>query len=145
MNRTVEVQTHIQNTPEAVISFIGDVRNRTQYVEALKSITDVQGDPSIGQTWKWRFEALGMEFEGTARSVDYEPGQLYAFATEGGAESTWLYRADPDGDGTRLTLRVEYTLPQDALSHLPPGTDPEAMEKAEAGKVFQKLKAILDR
>jgi carbon monoxide dehydrogenase subunit G len=131
MNRTVEVQTHIQNTPETVISFISDVRNRTQYVEALKSLSDVQGDPSVGQTWKWRFAALGMEVEGSGRSLDYEAGRLYAFATEGGAESTWLYRAEPDGDGTRLTLRVEYGIPDEALSHLPPGTDPEAMEKAE--------------
>ncbi len=146
INRSVNAQTYIANTPEAVIGFLGDVRNRQQYVNALKEITLLQGgDDPASQQWRWKFTALGMEFEGTARCTGYEAGRMYAFETEGGAQSSWLYRAEADGDGTKLSLHVDYSLPDEILSHLPPGTDPDALEQAEAAEVFQGLKRILDK
>ena len=145
MNRTVEVGTHIRNTPEEVIRFISDVRNRKQYVDALKEVSNVQGDAGLGQTWSWKFVALGHEFGGTGRCTQYEPGKLYAFETTGGAQSTWTYRAEPEGDGTKLSLNVKYTVPDDLLAQLPPDADPEAMEKTEADSVFAKLQAILNK
>lgn len=146
INRSVDAQTHIANTPEAVMRFLADVRNRQQYVDALKEITLLQGgeDPA-SQQWHWKFAALGMEFEGTARCTGYQAGQMYSFETEGGAQSSWLYRAEPEETGTKLSLHVDYSLPDEVLSHLPPGTDPAALEQAEAAEVFQNLKTILDK
>jgi carbon monoxide dehydrogenase subunit G len=145
MNRTVEVGTHISNTPEAVIGFISDVSNRLQYVDALKEVSNVQGDAGLGQTWAWKFVALGNEFEGPGRCTQYEAGKLYAFETTGGAQSTWTYRAEQEGDGTKLSLTVEYTVPDDLLAQLPPDADPDAMEKAEADRTFAKLQEIIGR
>jgi hypothetical protein len=36
-------------------------------------------------------------------------------------------------------------LPDYVLSHLPPGTNPDALEQAEAAEPFQSLKGILDK
>ena len=87
----------------------------------------------------------GLEFEGAARCVAYEPGRLYSFKSEGGIESTWTYRAEPDGDGTRLSLHMEYTMPERALVRMTSESLIESMERSEGDRAIQNLKVILDR
>ena len=143
--QTHDVSTHINAAPEKVIAFISDVRNRTRYVPSLKSLTVTQGDGSaVGTTWKWKFAVLGREFEGTGRCLKNEPGQLYSFQTEGGLASTWTYRAEPEGGGTKLTVHVEFKLPEGLGGSLPAPQALEAMKKAEGELVMNNLKAILE-
>ncbi len=140
----VNASGHIDNTPEAVLGYIVDVRNRTFYLPSLKEISEVQGDPASGRaTWKWTWVLLGMEFVGRARSVDYQPGKSYSFRTEGGIESTWTYTVESEGSGTRLNVRVEYQPPTGVLSRL--RGDPQARHQAEANLVLHNLQTILDR
>jgi len=135
----------IDNTPDAVLGYIADVRNRTFYLPSLKAVSDVKGDPAGANTsWKWTWVLLGMEFVGTGRSTAYEPGKTYSFRTEGGIESSWTYTVTPGGNGTRLTIEVEYEPPTGILSRLR-GGDSQARHQAEVDHVLQNLKAILDR
>jgi carbon monoxide dehydrogenase subunit G len=141
-----QVSAHIKNKPEAVLAFIADVRNRTRYLPSLKALTDVKGNPAgSGTTWKWKFAILGTELEGTARSLKHEPGKLYSFATEGGIESTWNYQVAPDGDGTKLTIVVEFKVPDKMKAHMPAPETIEAMKKAEGELVVANLKALLEK
>lgn len=143
--RNVEVTTHINNTPEAVLGYVAEVRNRPLYLPPLKAVADVQGQPGPGQTWKWTFTALGIDWEGTGRCLEYVPGKRYKFHTEGGIASTWTYAAELDSGGTKLTVRVEYDVPERAKLLLPAEAIFEARKKAEAEKATQNLKAILDQ
>lgn len=134
----------IDNTPEAVLGYIADVRNRTFYLPSLKAISNVQGEPaSASTTWTWTWALLGMEFTGTARSTAYQPGKLYSFKTEGGIDSTWTYTATPEGKGTRLTIQVEYEPPASILARLV--GDSQGRHQAEVDQVLQNLKTVLDR
>ena len=117
-----QTTAHIKNKPEAVLAFIADVRDWTRYLPSLKSLTDIKGEPAaVGTTWKWKFAVLGHEFEGTARSVKYEPGKAYSFVTEGGLQSTWDYRVEPDGDGTKMSVEVEFQIPEEAAGQAAAG------------------------
>jgi carbon monoxide dehydrogenase subunit G len=141
----VQASAFIDNTPQAVVGYVADVRNRTYYLPSLKSLTDVKGEPAgVGTTWRWTWVLLGVEFTGTGRSLAYEPGKRYSFRTEGGVESTWTYEAAPEGNGTRLTIRVEYQLPEGVLARLR-GSAAQARHQAEADHVVANLKTILDR
>jgi carbon monoxide dehydrogenase subunit G len=143
--KTFDVSTVIDNTPEAVIAYVADVRNRPLFFKSV-SISDVNGQPdAVGTTWKWTFSVLGMEFQGTGRCLQHEPGRLYAFQTEGGLESKFTYRVAPEGNGTRLTVTVEYSVPENVLARLPAETVGLAMRQTEAERVLQNLKTILDR
>ena len=145
-DRSIEVSGHIDNTPEAVIDYIADPSNRPMFLKQLKSVSDVQKDPATGlSTWKWTFGVLGLEFEGTGRTTDYQPGKLYRFETEGGIDSTWTYEAAPDGDGTRLSVRVDYEVPERAIPFLPTDAIAAGMRKSEAEKTIENLKTILGR
>jgi hypothetical protein len=143
---SIEVVANIANAPETVMSYIADVRNRPFYLSPLKAVSDVRETPSgVGTTWKWTWLALGMEFQGTGVSLKWEPGKVYSFKTEGGIASTWTYTATPDNAGTKLTIRVEYDVPEKAKSKIPAAPVADAMKKTEADRVVQNLKTILDR
>jgi carbon monoxide dehydrogenase subunit G len=133
---------HVNNTPEAVLAYIADVRHRPLFLSMLKTISDVQGDPSAeGTTWKWTAGAFGVEFRGTARCLTHQPGRLYVSKTEGDVEGTVSYRVEPEGDGTRLTIESECLMP----TRLPLQAVLERMNRAEAERLGESLKAILDR
>lgn len=83
----------------------------------LKSVSDIKGDPSAaGSTWKWTAAGFGMEFEGIGRCVKHQPGRLYVSKTEGGIEGTITYRAEADGEGTKLSIESECRIPGQVLS-----------------------------
>ncbi len=141
----VQASAFIDNTPEAVLGYVADVRNRTYYLPSLKTLTDIKGEPAgAGTTWRWTWVLLGAEFTGTGRSLEYQPGKRYSFKTEGGIESTWTYEAAPEGNGTRLNIRVEYRAPEGVLARLR-GSAAQVRHQAEADHVLQNLKTILDR
>src|SRR5262245_46458961 len=121
MANSIETKATIDNTPDAVLAYIADVRNRPYYLPALKSVTDVKDvtNHGAGTTWKWTWLTLGMEFTGTGECLKYEPGKLYSFRTVGGISSTWTYTASPSGSGTELHIKVEYEVPESAKSKLP--------------------------
>lgn len=140
----VKASGFIDNTPEAVLGYIADVRNRTFFLPSLKAVSDIQGEPASARTaWTWTWVLLGMEFVGTGRSVAYQPGKLYSFKTDGGIASTWTYTVAPEGTGTRLNIQVEYQPPSGVLARL--RGDPQKQHQTEADHVLQNLKAILDR
>jgi carbon monoxide dehydrogenase subunit G len=140
----VKASGTIDNTPEAVLGYIADVRNRTFFLPSLKSVSNIQGEPvSASNSWKWTWVLLGMEFVGTGRSVAYQPGKMYSFKTESGIDSTWTYTVAPEGKGTRVNIQVEYQPPKSVLGRL--RGDPQPRHQAEADQVLQNLKVILDR
>lgn len=142
----VSVTVHIHNTPETVMGYIADVRNRPFFLGPLKSVDIIQGEPdAVGTRWKWTWLALGMEFEGVGECVQYEPAKSYTFKTEGGIASTWTYLAEADGDGTKLTIKAEYEVPQSAVSRLPVASVAEKMKQGEAQRVADNLQIILNR
>jgi carbon monoxide dehydrogenase subunit G len=144
--RTLQLDAYIENTPETVMRYIADVRNRPFFLPSLKSVSDIKGDASApGATWRWKWVVLGMEFEGAGRCLSYEPGRQYAFRTEGGIASTWTYKAGAERTGTKLTVDIEYEVPEKALARLPSDTVLDALRKSEANTAIQNLKSILDK
>lgn len=147
MSGSIEATATIDNTPDAVLSYVADVRNRPYYLPSLKTVTDIKdaGDFGAGTTWKWTWLSLGMEFTGTGECLKYEPGKLYTFRTTGGISSTWTYTAAPEASGTNLHIKVEFEVPQSAVARLPIAAVAEGLKRAETERVVQNLKAILDR
>ena len=142
--QSATAQVQINNSPQAVIEYIANTENRPLYLSSLKSISNIEGE-SVGGSWTWCWSLLGIDFEGTATCTQYEAGQSYAFKTEGGIESTFTYQAEADGEGTRLTIRVDFELPESILSQV--GVDGllAAAKQKEADAVVENLKTILDQ
>jgi carbon monoxide dehydrogenase subunit G len=143
--KTFEISEIIAATPATVIAYVADVRNRPLYFPLLKSITNIKGDPSaVGTSWTWTFGALGIELQGQGRCLKHEPGKLYSFSTDGGIASTCTYIAVPEGKGTRLTISLEYEVPEKAKSIIPKEEIAAKMQQTEAERVIHNLKTILE-
>jgi hypothetical protein len=143
--RTIHAEAHVNNRPEAVLEYIADVRHRPLYIDMLQSVSDIQGDPAAaGTTWRWTWGALGLQFEGTARCLEHQPGRLYRFQSEGGIRSTWTYTAAPENGGTHLALDLEYEPPPSLLAVLPVGPALDSLRQNEIDKAVRNLKQILD-
>jgi uncharacterized membrane protein len=128
-----------------IIDYISNVENHPAFLSALKSIKNLSGDShQIGSSWVWTFVMAGVEIEGEAETVEYVEGQRYAFKTTSGAESTFTYSAEPEGDGSRLTMDVNYQMPETVLAKAVDGAVVERLNDAEAERAAENLKAILE-
>ena len=145
-SRSVEAVVQISNSPETVIDYVTDMQNRTLYLNPLQSISNLQGAATeVGSSWNWSWVMLGVELEGVGICTEYQAGKCYAFRTEGGIVSTFTYRAEAEGDGTKMTITVDFKVPA-AVAALPGGEGLlTGMEQTEAEKTVQNLKAILDQ
>jgi carbon monoxide dehydrogenase subunit G len=143
--KNLQVAVSIDLDPETVISFIADIRNRTKYLQSLKAVSNIQGDPGkVTKSWDWKWDLLGEEFEGTGRTVQYEAGRCYSFVTEGAIESQFTYRAESEGEGTRLTVDVEVEIPASLAGN--EGLDELLAGAKERGQQsMQKLKAMMEK
>lgn len=114
MPRTqIQAAVSLRFDPEAVIRFVSDIRNRSAYLQSLKSVSNIQGAPGeVTRSWNWKWDLLGNHFAGTGKMIAYEPGRLYSFVTEGGIDSRFHYRAKPENGGTRLSIEVDFEVPQ---------------------------------
>ena len=144
--RKFQAVMRINNTPEEVIDYVSDVRNRPFFISPLKSVEVLAGDPTGSDAkWHWAWSALGMMFEGTAHCTAKEPGRRYSFETEGGIRSEWTYSAEPKGQETELTVQVQFEMPEGALSTLPTDEVLSRLRQTEVDNSTQNLKIILDR
>jgi uncharacterized membrane protein len=134
----------VDATPDDVMEYIADVRNHPAFIGPLKSVDDLEGDPrEPGTSWTWKFVMGGVELVGDAETVAYEPARSFSYRTTSGALSTFLYRAIPDGGGTRVSLEVDYELPETVLGRVERSVL-EKLNDSDAQRAVENLKAILD-
>ena len=131
--------------PGRVIEYISDVENHPAFITPLKTVTGLSGGShQIGAHWDWTFLMAGVEIQGGAETVAYEPGKHFSFRTTTGVESTFSYTAEPDGNGSKFTLQVEYSVPATVLAKVLDSAIIERQNEAEGDRTEANLKAIFE-
>ena len=134
----------VSRAPAEVIDYIADVSNHPAFIGPLKSVSDLAGDPrQPGTTWSWLFVMAGVEISGDAETVRYEPGKTFSYRTTSGALSTFEYSAAAHGDGTSVTINVEYEIPRTLLGKVQAPVV-ERLNEADGQRAVDNLKVILD-
>lgn len=132
-------------TPKNVMEYISDVKNHTAFIPPLKSIENVDGNERTpGTDWNWTFEMGGVELFGKSETVAYEEGVLFQYKTSGGIESTFTYSVVAEGEGTQLTIEVEYEIPESVLGKIADKSVIENMNTSQADAAAENIKAILE-
>jgi uncharacterized membrane protein len=143
MSRVTKVVS-VKNDPKKVLEYIADVKNHPAFISALKSVDNLHGDPKeIGEGWDFTFSMGGVEIKGKAETVDYAPGKHYSFKTTTGINSTFSYSVEPENGGTRLTMDVEYEIPQNVVAKLLDKAVVERLNDQEGERAVENLQAIL--
>src|SRR5580698_7762729 len=107
---------NLTKSPELVLDYIADVRNHPAFISALRSVSDLSGESrQTGATWKWTFVMAGVEIQGGAETVAFEPGKLFSYKTTGGVDSRFTYRVENDKPQNRLIVEIDYEPPAGVL------------------------------
>jgi len=135
----------INNKADQIMNYIADVRNHPAFIGPLKSVANLNGDPKqAGTSWDWTFVMAGVEFTGRAETIGYEGGRKFTYKTTTGVQSTFVYSAEPQGNGVKVSIDVTYEVPQALLSRMQTAVV-EKLNDAEGSRAVENLKAILDQ
>lgn len=135
----------IKAKPQKVIDYIASVENHPAFISALKSVTNLKGNPKhVGEGWDWTFVMAGVEIKGKAETADYVEGKRYAFKTTTGISSTFTYSVEAEAENTRLTMDVEYEIPNNVLAKALDAAVVERLNEQEGERAVENLKAILE-
>src|ERR1051325_967562 len=125
---------------EKVFEFISEPKRAPTFVPGLNRISNISSsEPKVGRTWEFEFNWHGLILAGQTKCTQYDPPRLYQFQTLTGAKSTWTYRCDQQDRRTRLTLEVEFELPQGLLGRF---ATPGSLEKMNQNRVHETLSNI---
>lgn len=107
---TIERSFFVKAPPERVFTFLADHANDTQWLPGMVDSRNFAGE-STGYQWEWTFKMIGISFDGTGRILEHDPPRRHVVETRGGVVSTWAWTLEPEREGTRVSLQMEYTVP----------------------------------
>jgi carbon monoxide dehydrogenase subunit G len=135
------------NAPvEQAFAFVADAPARaTMFIPGLNRISNISAEQAgVDQSWDYEFNWFGLVVTGNSRCTRYEKPGIYQFKTLTGNPSTWTYRFEPNGANTRLTLEVDYELPQNQLARFATSGTLEQMNRNRAREIVANLKALIE-
>lgn len=107
------------NAPvEKVFEYHTNPRNNAEYWPSFQAVKDIEELPSGGTKFGWVYKMAGVKLEGTSETTEFIPNERYVVESKGGVESTFIYEYKPEGEGTRFSIEVEYTVPVPVLGKL---------------------------
>jgi len=132
------------NAPvEKVFSYIESGINLPEIWPSLVEVTDVKRLPNGGHSDRFVYKMAGIRLEGTSEDIEYIPNQRIVTKTTGGAESTQTWMFQPETGGTKVTFKVEYTIPIPVLGKLAEAVIVK-MNDREGGLILENLKARME-
>ena len=142
VTQTIDINAAI----ETVYSFIADrPEAATLFIPGLNRISNVSPPKAgLGQTWDYEFNWFGLVIAGQTRCTGLERPRNYQFQTITGNRSTWTYRFEPKDAMTRVTLEVEYEVPQNMLARYASQGVLDKMNHERAAEALTKLKGLLE-
>lgn len=143
---SVSESIQIAAPQEAAFSFVADAPARaTMFIPGLNRINNITTEQAgVDQGWDYEFNWFGLVVSGNSRCTAYERPSMYQFKTLTGNPSTWTYRFEPRDGGTRVTLEVEYNLPENQLARFATAGTLEEMNRNRAREIVANLKALIE-
>jgi carbon monoxide dehydrogenase subunit G len=142
VTQTVDISAPV----DRVYSFIADrPEGATSFIPGLNRISNVSpATADVGQTWEYEFNWFGLVISGQTRCTALDRPRRYQFQTMTGNRSTWSYRFEPKDAATRVTLDVEYDVPQNMLARYASQGALEKMNQERAAEALSTLKGLLE-
>ncbi len=98
----------------------------------------------LGSVSRYAYNMMGVEIKGEHEVKAFTPNQHLNVTTTSGIDSAFDFTFTPEGNGTRLTIRVEYSLPGSILGQLLNKIMIERKNVEDLRAGLQNLKQILE-
>ncbi|HWQ15563.1 MAG TPA: SRPBCC family protein [Roseiflexaceae bacterium] len=110
----VEHETTIDAPPETVFAALLDIQHAPAWVVNLEEVRNITGS-ALGDSFEWTFRMAGLPFKGRTVFTALTPNEHLREEGSGDLTSTWDWRLAPEGEGTRVKVGIDYTVPGGAL------------------------------
>ena len=100
-----------------VFSYANDPKTFPDWVQGMIDVRDVIGTGE-GQQYEWTFKMVGIQFRGQSVAVNYVQDECAAYQSIGMIESIWTNIVESSDGGTKLTIKVDYSIPAPVLGKL---------------------------
>jgi len=114
---TIERSFVVKTSQERVFAFLADHANDPQWLPGLEDARNFSGEGTDYQ-WETTFKMAGMSFNVAGQVVEHDPPRRHVVETRSGMVSTWDWTLKPEGDSTRISLKIDYTIPVVALGKI---------------------------
>jgi uncharacterized membrane protein len=132
------------NAPvEKVFDYISDRSHLPEIWPSLVEITDIESLPNGGCKNHWKYKMAGMHLSGTSEDTEFIANQRIVSKTKGGVESVQTWTFQPEGNGTKITFSVEYTIPVPVLGKLAEAVIVK-MNEREGKALLENLKVVME-
>lgn len=102
---TIEAPVH------EVYEYWSNPGNWPEVWPSMVEVTDVVMSPNgLGSTHRFVYKMAGIRLEGQG-VVECIPDQRIISKSSGGIESSFVWTFEPEGDVTKMTMNVDYTVP----------------------------------
>jgi uncharacterized protein YndB with AHSA1/START domain len=134
----------IINAPvEKVFQFVATPENFPEVWPSMVDVTDVEALPGGGHKFSWVYKMAGVKLNGESETVEYEENRRMVSETKGGIQSRFVWNFSTEGDGTKLQVDIEYTVPVPVAGKLAEGVVAK-MNEREATTLVSNIKDRLE-
>ena len=133
------------NAPvDRVFEFLADPHHLPETWPNVVKVDNVKkAKTNDGFNFGWDYKMAGTQFEGKCETIEYVPYERLAIKSNKGLDSTVLWRFQPAGQQTQITLRFEYQIPSTLLKTIKEPILVQANEH-EVDAMLQNVKSRLE-
>lgn len=126
---------------EKIYKILAEPERAVMFVPGLSKISNVSGDK---RSWDYEFSWHGFGVKGHAECTAAESPKKYQFKTVTGNNSVWTYQCADDGGHTRLSLEIEYEVPQNQLARFASEKILHKMNQNTAREIVSHIKTLME-
>jgi len=100
-----------------VFAYVDEPMNLPVWLPSIVEVRDVIG-VGAGQQFEWTAKMAGLLLRGQTTVIEHVPDECGVHQTIGMVHSTFGYYVEPQGEGTALSIEIEYSVPVPVIGRL---------------------------
>jgi len=128
---------------DKVFGYLDDPLHEPEFWPSLVEIKDVERLPNGGRKDHWTYKMAGVRLDGVAETTERIPNRRIVDKTTGAVDSTQTWMIEPQGDDTKVTFQIDYTVPVPVLGKLAEAAIVK-LNDHEGDVIMENLKTILE-
>ncbi|MBN1955167.1 MAG: SRPBCC family protein [Anaerolineae bacterium] len=114
---TIQRTFSVGASQDDVFAFLADHANDVQWLPGVTDARNFTGE-GTGYEWELTYKMAGISFNVIGQVIEHDPPRRHVVETRSGMVSRWDWTLEPEGDGTRISLLMEYTIPVAAVGKI---------------------------
>ena len=140
---TITKSIDIEAPTERVFEILTDAKRLPEFAPGVVSVEDIQQtEQHVGDSFRATYSVLGFHFPMTFTTSEYEYPTKLTTPFQGGMKGTWIWRLEPRGNRTHMTIALEYQMPAGIMGKAINSMLFERMNEKNAERLLENLKLV---